>query len=161
MAENVLIALKRKRDAGTFKTDSIWDARARKELASNWSDYVDPGTDFDDSVHELREGNLISDGLCGELQSAGAPPICEQLAQKPPPEKQADTPDVNANPAGAKTKLSTSKKQQKLQYKWVPVVNYDGVTEFGPKEIDEAKKALLSHLEDNGIKVTGNRPDGK
>ena len=40
MAENVLIALKRKRDAGTFKTDSIWDARARKELASNWSDYV-------------------------------------------------------------------------------------------------------------------------
>ena len=83
-----------------------------------------------------------------------------QQAQKPP-EKQADTTDVNANPAGAKTKLSTSKKQQKLQYKWVPVVNYDGVVEFGPAEIDEAKKALFSHLEANGIKVSGIRPDGK
>ena len=160
MPENVLIALKRKREAGTFNNDSVWDSRARKELASNWSDYVEPGNDFDDSVAELRESNLISTGLCDELQCAGAPPVCEQLAQKPP-EKQADTTDVNANPAGAKTKLSTSKKQQKLQYKWVPVVNYDGVVEFGPAEIDEAKKALLSHVEANGFKVSGIRPDGK
>ena len=72
MAENVLIALKRKREAGTSKNDSIWDSRARKELASNWSEYVEPGNDFDDSVHELREANLISDGLCDELQS----PMC-------------------------------------------------------------------------------------
>ena len=83
MPENVLIALKRKREAGTFKNDSIWDSRARKELASNWSDYVEPGNDFDDSVAELRQGNLISTGLCDELQCAGAPPVCEQQAQKP------------------------------------------------------------------------------
>jgi len=162
MAENVLIALQRRRGAGTFNSDSVWDSRARKELASNWSDYVEPGKDFDDSVAELREGHLISTGLCDELQRAGAPPVCEQQAQKPP-EKQADTTDANANPAGAKTKLSTSKKQQKLQYKWVPLVthNCDGVMEFGPAEIDEAKKALFSHVEANGFKVSGIRPDGK
>ena len=33
--------------------------------------------------------------------------------------------------------------------------------EFGPAEIDEAKKALFSHLEANGIKASGIRPDGK
>jgi hypothetical protein len=80
MPESVLIALKRKRGAGTFNNDSVWDSRARKELASNWSDYVDPGKDFDGSVAELREGNLISTGLCGELQRAGSPPVCEQQA---------------------------------------------------------------------------------
>jgi hypothetical protein len=115
MAENVIIALKRKREAGTSNNDTVWDSRARKELASNWFDYVEPGNDFDDSVAELRQGKLISDGLGDELQCAGAPPVCEQQAQKPP-EKQADTTDANANPAGVKTKLSTSKKQQKLQY---------------------------------------------
>ena len=78
MAENVLIALKRKREAGTFNNDTVWDSRARKELASNWSDYVEPGNEFDDSVAELRQGNLISTGLCDELQCAGAPPVCEQ-----------------------------------------------------------------------------------
>jgi hypothetical protein len=48
-----------------------------------------------------------------------------QQAQKPP-EKQADTTDVNANPAGAKTKLSTSKKQQKLHK-----VEGDGAAQSG------------------------------
>ena len=43
----------------------------------------------------------------------------------------------------------------------MPLVNYDGVMEFGPAEIDEAKKALFSHVEANGFKVGGNRPDGK
>jgi hypothetical protein len=33
--------------------------------------------------------------------------------------------------------------------------------EFGPSEIDEAKKALFSHVEANGFKVSGIRPDGK
>jgi hypothetical protein len=66
MPENVLIALQRKRGAGTFNSDSVWDSRARKELASNWSDYVEPGKDFDDSVAELRESNLISTGLCDQ-----------------------------------------------------------------------------------------------
>ena len=74
MPENVLIALQRqrKRGAGASNSDSVWDSRARKELASNWSDYVEPGKDFDDSVAELRESNLISTGLCDELQRAGA-----------------------------------------------------------------------------------------
>jgi hypothetical protein len=160
MAESVLTVLARKRTSKIFDSDSVWDSRARKELASNWSEYVETDTDVDESVAELRDGNLISIGLCDEPQRTGAPPVCEQQTQKPP-EKQADTTDANANPAGAKTKLTTSKKQQKLQYEWVHVINYDGVTVFGPAELDQAKKALLSYLEANGFRVCGLRPDGK
>jgi hypothetical protein len=65
MAENVLIALKRKREAGTFNNDTVWDSRARKELASNWSDYVEPGNDFDDSVAELRSHSAADLAVLG------------------------------------------------------------------------------------------------
>jgi hypothetical protein len=76
---------------------------------------VEPGKDFDESVAELRGAELISPGLCAELQRRGALPVPEQKAQQPP-QKQTVTTNANANPAGANTKLTTSNQQQKLQY---------------------------------------------
>jgi hypothetical protein len=98
--------------------------------------------------------------VCRAPTRGGAPPVCEQQAQQPP-EKQTDTTNVNINPAGAKTKLTTSKKQPKLQYEWVPLVYFDGVTEFDAAELDQAKSTLLDNIEGKGFKVSGNRPDGK
>ena len=60
MAESVLTVLARKRTSNIFDSDSVWDSRARQELASNWSEYVETGKDFDESVAELRGAKLIS-----------------------------------------------------------------------------------------------------
>jgi hypothetical protein len=50
MAESVLTVLARKRTSKIFDSDSAWDSRARKELASNWSEYVEADTKFDESA---------------------------------------------------------------------------------------------------------------
>jgi hypothetical protein len=50
MAESVLTVLVGKRKRKIFDSDSVWDSRARQELASNCSEYVETGKDFDESA---------------------------------------------------------------------------------------------------------------
>jgi hypothetical protein len=121
---------------------------------------VEADKDFDESTALLRDDKLISPSLCAELQRGEGPPVCEQQVQQPPG-KQADSTNIHVNPAGAKTKPTTSKKQQKLQYQWVPLVDFDGETEFGAADQNQAKKTFLDHLESRGFNVSGTRSDRK
>jgi hypothetical protein len=74
MSKSVLQMLARKRKGGISHDDSIWDTRARQELALNWSEHVDSDEDFDGSAAALRDRELISHDLCAELPSSNCRP---------------------------------------------------------------------------------------